>query len=545
MPADLMPFGFTATESMVYSTLLRLGPATGYAVARAVRLARANAYGALDGLVSRGAAVRMPGRPTRYRPADPQALLAQIAAAHGEALDRLSRALADAGRSTEPDTKTLAGARAVANVVLQLVARAERRGPGGRPPQRWRPPPPAGVAARGRSGPSRAPDRRRSSHRGARARDGHDAPGSSHRARHRRDPGARRRRLGRRARGGVDLAPRDRGARPRRPWRHAVRRIPFALLALALACRAAPLPEGARYPAGTAFSARFVTLAGTRIRYIDAGTGASVVFLHGLAASLYTWRNTLQPIMQAGVRGIAFDNPGFGGAAKPPTRYRKPDYERLVIALLDSLHIQDAVLVGHSMGGAIAAEVAIRDPQRVRGLVLIGAAGLGAREPMLFKVARWPVLGPLMVSFRGRSLTERLLRSTYADPEKITPADVDQYYAAVAYPGYGTALRAVLREFDFNALDGRLERIQAATLLIWGAEDRWVPLGAGRAIAAQLLRAAFVIVPHAGHAVQEEAPAETNRFLIRFLTQGLPRLPENLAWVGPGPYISSTIWLRN
>src|SRR2546428_609369 len=96
MPADLMPFGFTATESMVYSTLLRLGPATGYAVARAVRLARANAYGALDGLVSRGAAVRMPGRPTRYRPADPQALLAQITAAHGEALDRLSRALADA-----------------------------------------------------------------------------------------------------------------------------------------------------------------------------------------------------------------------------------------------------------------------------------------------------------------------------------------------------------------------------------------------------------------------------------------------------------------
>ena len=138
MPADLMPFGFTATESMVYSTLLRLGPATGYAVARAVRLARANAYGALDGLVSRGAAVRIPGRPTRYRPADPQALLAQITAAHGEALDRLSRALADAARSTEPETKTLAGARAVANVVLQLVARAERRVEGVLAAELWR-----------------------------------------------------------------------------------------------------------------------------------------------------------------------------------------------------------------------------------------------------------------------------------------------------------------------------------------------------------------------------------------------------------------------
>jgi len=66
--------------------------------------------------------------------------------------------------------------------------------------------------------------------------------------------------------------------------------MPFALLALALACRATPLPEGARYPAGTAFSARFVTVAGTRIRYIDAGTGAPVVLLHGLGAALYTWR---------------------------------------------------------------------------------------------------------------------------------------------------------------------------------------------------------------------------------------------------------------
>src|SRR3989449_9476352 len=144
MAADLTPFGFTTTESLVYTTLLRLGPVTGYAVARAARLARANAYGALDGLVTRGAAARIPGRPARYRPADPQALLTQITAAHGEALDRLNRALADAARSTEPDTRTLVGARAVANVVLQLVARAERRGPG-RAARRavGAPPPPA------------------------------------------------------------------------------------------------------------------------------------------------------------------------------------------------------------------------------------------------------------------------------------------------------------------------------------------------------------------------------------------------------------------
>src|SRR3989449_6234096 len=159
MGPDLTPFGFTPTESLVSRTLLRLGPATGYAVARAARLARANAYGALDGLVTRGAAARLPGRPARYRPADPPALLAQIAAAHGEALDRLSSALADAARSSEPDTKTLAGARAVANVVLQLVARAERRVEGVLAAELWRPTLPAWRRAAG-PGPRPAPGAR-------------------------------------------------------------------------------------------------------------------------------------------------------------------------------------------------------------------------------------------------------------------------------------------------------------------------------------------------------------------------------------------------
>jgi HTH-type transcriptional regulator, sugar sensing transcriptional regulator len=148
---DLTPFGFTGTESLVYRVLLRLGPATGYAVARAARLARANAYQALDGLVSRGAAARLPGRPARYRPTDPQVLLAQLAAAQGEALDRLSHALQDATRATEPETKLVTGARAVANVVLQLVARTERRVEGVLATELWRPTLPAWRRAAARA----------------------------------------------------------------------------------------------------------------------------------------------------------------------------------------------------------------------------------------------------------------------------------------------------------------------------------------------------------------------------------------------------------
>lgn len=145
MALDLTPFGFTATESLVYTVLLRLGPSTGYAVARAARVARANAYSALDGLVTRGAASRSPppARPARYRPTDPQSLLARLSLAQGEALDRLSRELRDISHPGEPVTREVAGSRAVANLVMQLVARASQRVEGVITAELWRPTLPA------------------------------------------------------------------------------------------------------------------------------------------------------------------------------------------------------------------------------------------------------------------------------------------------------------------------------------------------------------------------------------------------------------------
>ena len=127
---DLTPFGFTATESQAYAALLRLGPSTGYAVAHATRVARANTYGALEGLVGRAAALRLPGRPARFRATDPAALIAQLAGQQGEALDRLSRSLRDAAGPSEPETRSVTGGRAVANLIMQVVARAGRTAEG-------------------------------------------------------------------------------------------------------------------------------------------------------------------------------------------------------------------------------------------------------------------------------------------------------------------------------------------------------------------------------------------------------------------------------
>jgi HTH-type transcriptional regulator, sugar sensing transcriptional regulator len=151
MAADLTPFGFTPTESLVYQALLKLGPATGYAVAQEARLARANAYGALEGLVVRGAATRATGRPARYRSVEPAALLAQLAAAQGAALDRLAQALRRAAAPGDPVTREVEGARAVSNVIMQIVARAESSVAGVIGAELWRPSLPAWRRAAARA----------------------------------------------------------------------------------------------------------------------------------------------------------------------------------------------------------------------------------------------------------------------------------------------------------------------------------------------------------------------------------------------------------
>ena len=121
---DLTRFGFTPTEGLVYEVLLTGGPGTGYAIARTAGLARANAYSALEGLVAKGAARVEGGRPRRYRPEPPAALLARISTDHGQAVDRLSREL---DSISVPGTQTLVeveSGRAVLQLITHDIARA-------------------------------------------------------------------------------------------------------------------------------------------------------------------------------------------------------------------------------------------------------------------------------------------------------------------------------------------------------------------------------------------------------------------------------------
>jgi HTH-type transcriptional regulator, sugar sensing transcriptional regulator len=121
---DITPFGFTPTESLVYQVLLTSGPGTGYALARAAGLARANAYSALEGLVAKGAAKVEGGRPRRYRPEAPAALIARIAQNHGLALDRLSADLETLAAPSTPTVVEIESGRAMLQLLTHHVARA-------------------------------------------------------------------------------------------------------------------------------------------------------------------------------------------------------------------------------------------------------------------------------------------------------------------------------------------------------------------------------------------------------------------------------------
>src|SRR4051794_17317966 len=143
MALDLTSFGFTPTESLVYEVLLRHGPGTGYAIARAAGLARANAYSALEGLVDKGAARVETGRPRRYRPEGPAGLIARISSNHGTALEQLSAELERLPSTSGPPLNGIQSGRGGLQLLPQGGTRASGSGGLLRPPEAYPPPGPA------------------------------------------------------------------------------------------------------------------------------------------------------------------------------------------------------------------------------------------------------------------------------------------------------------------------------------------------------------------------------------------------------------------
>lgn len=277
------------------------------------------------------------------------------------------------------------------------------------------------------------------------------------------------------------------------------------------------------YPAGVAdVRARSVTLrSGVQLRVAESGpaAGRPVLLVHGWGACLYTYRYLIPAIARAGRRAVALDLRGHGLSDKPrgDGQYTAEALCGDVLALLDTLGAARADIVGHSLGGAVALRLALRNPDRVGRLVLAAPVGLAPVRLRDFGHLLTPRFTDLFARhLTPRWLTSLLLHGAYGDPSRVPGEAVDEYWAPSQFPGYYRALRALLAKFSWEPLEAaELGHIIHPTLVILGTADRLIA-GAGKR-AETLANATVLSLDGAGHLGIEECPGEVNRAVIGFL----------------------------
>ena len=289
-------------------------------------------------------------------------------------------------------------------------------------------------------------------------------------------------------------------------------------LALVLRREPAPGPTGG-WIAKAGLVPQFESVDGVRLRYVRAGTGPAVVLLHGFASSIFTWRDVL-PELARGHDVVAVDLPNSGGSAIRPD-LPPAAYPRLVMGLMDRLGLGRASLVGNSLGGGIAVLVAAQHPEHVDRLVLIDSVGynLAAKErPWVLRAAGVPPVARLLEALPvRRAVVTRALRQVFFDDRLVTADRIDEYVAPLLRPGAVPAGQALLAGSDDMGFPGVVAQVRAPTLVIWGREDRWVPVGDADRFLADIPGARKAVIEGCGHLPQEERPAEVLKRLEDFL----------------------------
>ena len=264
-----------------------------------------------------------------------------------------------------------------------------------------------------------------------------------------------------------------------------------------------------------------------RVSTLQAGEGEPLVLLHGLGATKAEFLPTVAALAPAGRRLIAIDLPGFGDSDKPlPASYDAAFFARWVEATLDALEIDRADVLGHSMGGRVALETGMRNPDRVRHLVLMTpslAWRAGRRWAPYLRLVR-PELG--LIQPTPRPVIEGIVRRLIPGArDSWTGAAVDEFLRAYLNPRGRVAFYAAARQIYLERGEGRggfwtrLEALAPRSLFIWGRRDQLVPIGFARHVRAALPAAEHVEID-CGHVPQLERPAHTRDAIARFLRQG-------------------------
>jgi pyruvate dehydrogenase E2 component (dihydrolipoamide acetyltransferase) len=258
---------------------------------------------------------------------------------------------------------------------------------------------------------------------------------------------------------------------------------------------------------------------GVRLFYVLAGPAGAVpplVFLHGLGGSGSTWQTVLADLA-ARHRVCALDLPGHGASDKPAPAtadYSVAGLARAVAQALDLLGLGQAALVGHSLGGAVAMQVALDRPAAVSRLVLVDSAGLGdeINPALLDRVEAAP----------SRAEARRLLELFFYDDRHVLESAIEEMYQQFCSPGAHDAIRAAAaasftRARQQTDLPGRMRELQQPVLLLWGAEDRVISARHARAAAQAIDGAQVEVWENVGHVPQLEAADRFVGAIERFL----------------------------
>ncbi|HEV8420211.1 MAG TPA: alpha/beta fold hydrolase, partial [Actinomycetota bacterium] len=259
------------------------------------------------------------------------------------------------------------------------------------------------------------------------------------------------------------------------------------------------------------------------------GKGDPILLLHGLGASKITWLPVLAPLAQR-YRVIVPDLPGHGESDKPRNEYTPRFYARVVRHLMNALGIERAAVVGNSLGGRVAVELALRSPGRVAALALLDPSvpGLRWRYVMGFTRVFPTEIGAIPFPLRERWM-EVMIRRLFAQPDRLPNEGYSSaaaefiriYRNPVARMAFFSTLRHIVTERP-DSFFASLRRIKQPALIIFGDQDRLVPPRLGVRLAQHLPHSELVVLPDVGHVPQFEATDETLERLTGFLDR-IPR----------------------